>query len=61
MADALGDLRSLVCALHLELLYGEEPHHVIEALFKAFGKAADFACQNDPRIRGQVPSTKGRL
>src|SRR6266700_398492 len=33
------------CNLHLELLYGEEPHHVSEALFKAFAKAVDFACQ----------------
>ena len=49
------------CNLHLELLYGEEPHHVVEALFKAFAKAVDFACQHDPRIAGQVPSTKGRL
>ncbi len=49
------------CALHLELLYGEEPHHVVEALFKAWAKAVDFACQADPRIAGQVPSTKGKL
>jgi imidazoleglycerol-phosphate dehydratase len=49
------------CNLHLELLYGEEPHHVVEVLFKAFAKAVDFACQQDPRIAGQVPSTKGAL
>jgi imidazoleglycerol-phosphate dehydratase len=49
------------CNLHLELLYGEEPHHVVEVLFKAFAKALDFACQRDPRISGQVPSTKGAL
>ncbi len=49
------------CNLHLELLYGEEPHHVVEALFKAFGKAVDFACQRDERISGQIPSTKGAL
>jgi imidazoleglycerol-phosphate dehydratase len=49
------------CNLHLELLYGEEPHHVVEALFKAFAKAADFACQRDPRIAGLLPSTKGQL
>jgi imidazoleglycerol-phosphate dehydratase len=49
------------CNLHLELLYGQEPHHVVEALFKAFAKAVDFACQHDPRIAGKVPSTKGRL
>jgi imidazoleglycerol-phosphate dehydratase len=49
------------CNLHLELLYGEEPHHVVEALFKAFAKAVDWACQRDPRIAGQVPSSKGKL
>lgn len=49
------------CNLHLELLYGDEPHHVVEALFKAFAKATDFACQHDPRIAGQIPSTKGKL
>jgi imidazoleglycerol-phosphate dehydratase len=49
------------CNLHLELLYGDEPHHIVEALFKAFGKAVDVACQRDTRIAGQVPSTKGTL
>ena len=49
------------CNLHLELLYGDEPHHIVEALFKAFARAADFACQHDPRIAGQLPSTKGKL
>jgi imidazoleglycerol-phosphate dehydratase len=49
------------CNLHLELLYGEEPHHVVEALFKSFAKAVDFACQRDPRISGVLPSTKGKL
>lgn len=49
------------CNLHLELLYGGEPHHVVEALFKAFGRASDAACQADPRIAGQIPSSKGRL
>ena len=49
------------CNLHLELLYGDEPHHIVEALFKAFARAADAACRRDPRIAGQLPSTKGRL
>jgi imidazoleglycerol-phosphate dehydratase len=49
------------CNLHLELLYGDEPHHIVEALFKAFAKATDFACQRDPRIADLVPSTKGTL
>jgi imidazoleglycerol phosphate dehydratase HisB len=33
------------------LLYGDEPHHIVEALFKAFARAADAACQRDPRTR----------
>jgi len=49
------------CNLHMELLYGDEPHHITEALFKAFAKAVDVACQRDPRIRGRLPSTKGKL
>jgi imidazoleglycerol-phosphate dehydratase len=49
------------CNLHLELLYGDEPHHIVEALFKAFARAVDAACQQDPRIAGRIPSTKGRL
>ena len=49
------------CNLHLELLYGEEPHHVVEGIFKAFARAVDVACQRDARISGQLPSTKGLL
>ena len=49
------------CNLHLELLYGDEPHHIVEALFKAFARAVDAAAQRDPRISDQIPSTKGRL
>ena len=49
------------CNLHLELLYGDEPHHIVEALFKAFARAVDAACQHDPRIEGLLPSTKGKL
>jgi imidazoleglycerol-phosphate dehydratase len=49
------------CNLHLELLYGDEPHHVVEALFKAFARAVDAACRRDPRIARRLPSTKGAL
>ncbi len=49
------------CALHLELLYGEEPHHIVEALFKAWARAVDCACRADPRVANQIPSTKGKL
>ncbi|HXR45837.1 MAG TPA: imidazoleglycerol-phosphate dehydratase HisB [Candidatus Limnocylindrales bacterium] len=49
------------CNLHLELLCGDEPHHIVEALFKAFARAVDAACRQDPRIAGRLPSTKGKL
>ncbi|HEY5297859.1 MAG TPA: imidazoleglycerol-phosphate dehydratase HisB [Verrucomicrobiae bacterium] len=49
------------CNLHLELLYGDEPHHIVEVLFKAFARAVDAARRHDPRIAGQLPSTKGKL
>ena len=49
------------CNLHLELIYGDEPHHIVEALFKAFARAVDAARRHDPRIAGQLPSTKGKL
>lgn len=46
--------------LHVRLLAGTNPHHVIEAVFKGFGKALDQATSIDPRIGG-VQSTKGVL
>lgn len=49
------------CNLHLELIYGEEPHHVIEALYKSFARAVRAACEKDPRTLGSLPSTKGAL
>jgi imidazoleglycerol-phosphate dehydratase len=48
------------CNLHVDVLRGDEPHHVVEAIFKALAKAMDQACQRDPRVKG-IPSTKGRL
>jgi len=48
------------CNLHVDVLRGDEPHHIVEAIFKALAKALDLACQRDPRVKG-VPSTKGRL
>ncbi len=48
------------CNLHVDVLRGEEPHHVVEAIFKSLARALDHACQRDPRVKG-VPSTKGKL
>lgn len=46
--------------LHAHMVQGRNPHHIIEAFFKAFARAMDFATQVDPRVRG-VLSTKGAL
>lgn len=46
--------------LHIKVLYGQNTHHMIEAIFKAFGRAVDEASGIDERVKG-VPSTKGML
>jgi len=47
--------------MHVDLLAGDEPHHVAEAIFKAFARALDMACCPEKRLGGNVPSTKGVL
>jgi imidazoleglycerol-phosphate dehydratase len=47
--------------LHARLLAGIDDHHRAEAIFKALARALDMATQIDPRLAGQVPSTKGTL
>lgn len=46
--------------LHIHVPYGENTHHIIEAIFKAAGRALDQATSPEPRLSG-VPSTKGML
>ena len=46
--------------LHIKEMYGENSHHIIEAMFKAFARALDEAVTVDPRVGG-LPSTKGAL
>ncbi len=46
--------------LHINKLYGRNPHHTIEAAFKAVARALGTAVSRDPRVKG-VPSTKGSL
>ncbi len=46
--------------IHVNLAYGDNLHHIIEGIFKAFGRALDEATSFDPRIQG-VMSTKGTL
>ena len=47
--------------LHVENLYGENTHHIIESCFKGLARALRQAIEIDPRKAGAVPSTKGRL
>lgn len=47
--------------LHCELLYGQNNHHICEALYKGVARAMRQAVEIDPRKRGAVPSTKGQL
>ncbi|KKB75117.1 MULTISPECIES: imidazoleglycerol-phosphate dehydratase HisB [Bacillus] len=46
--------------LHVIVHYGTNTHHIIEAIFKALGRALDEATMIDPRVKG-IPSTKGML
>ena len=47
--------------LHVHVLYGEEPHHVAEAIFKGLARALDAATQIESRAANLLPSTKGKL
>ncbi len=46
--------------LHVRMLSGRNPHHIVEATFKSFARALDVATQREPRVTG-VLSTKGTL
>jgi imidazoleglycerol-phosphate dehydratase len=56
-----GFVGAALCNLHLEVRHGENAHHIVEALFKACARATRAAVQLDPRLGGDVPSTKGTL
>ena len=73
MADRTGDFETALVpeflrafcqnggiTLHVRVLYGSNAHHMIEAAFKALGRALDMAASFDPRRAG-VPSSKGAL
>ena len=47
--------------LHIDNLKGFNAHHQAETIFKAFGRALRMAVEPDPRMAGQMPSTKGCL
>lgn len=47
--------------LHMRVLSGRDPHHIVEAQFKALARAMREACEMDPRMAGTIPSTKGTI
>lgn len=47
--------------LHIDVIRGDNAHHIAETVFKAFGRALRMALEIDPRMEGIMPSTKGSL
>jgi imidazoleglycerol-phosphate dehydratase len=56
-----GFVNHALVTLHVDNLRGRNSHHIIETVFKAFGRALRMACEPDPRAGGTIPSTKGTL
>jgi imidazoleglycerol-phosphate dehydratase len=54
-------VRSAGLTLHVRLLAGKNPHHCVEAIFKALARAVGEAVSIDPRAPDEIPSTKGML
>ena len=53
--------QGILATIHIKNLYGKDPHHIIESIFKSFGRALREACEKDNRIVDDIPSTKGLL
>ena len=49
------------CNLHIENIYGQNNHHIIESCFKAFAKSVRTAIEIDERTKGTIPSSKGSI
>ncbi|QKT03189.1 imidazoleglycerol-phosphate dehydratase HisB [Ectothiorhodospiraceae bacterium 2226] len=56
-----GFVNHALVTLHVDALRGRNAHHIAETVFKAFGRALRAASERDPRMEGQMPSTKGSL
>jgi imidazoleglycerol-phosphate dehydratase len=56
-----GFVNHALVTLHIDNLAGENAHHQAETIFKAFGRALRVALEQDPRMAGVMPSTKGSL
>lgn len=48
-------------SLHIDVLRGENTHHIIEGIFKAFARTLDQAIEEEKRLKGNIPSSKGVL
>ena len=53
--------RSAGMTLHIRQIDGTNSHHIVEAMFKAFGRALREAVSIDESLGGEIPSTKGVL
>ena len=47
--------------MHIRQMDGTNAHHIVEAMFKAFGRALSEAVERDARLGDEIPSTKGVL
>jgi imidazoleglycerol-phosphate dehydratase len=56
-----GFVNHALVTLHIDNLRGDNAHHQVETIFKAFGRALRMALTVDPRAAGALPSTKGAL
>lgn len=56
-----GFVNHAAATLHIDNIRGRNAHHIIETVFKAFGRALRMAAEPDPRMAGVTPSTKGCL
>ncbi len=57
----LGFTRKAGVTLHIKMLSGKNSHHIIEGIFKAFGRVMGAACLVDEKYKDEIPSTKGML
>ena len=56
-----GFVNHALVTVHVDCLRGRNAHHIVETVFKAFGRALRIACERDPRVGDALPSTKGAL
>ncbi len=56
-----GFVNHAMVTMHIDNIRGRNAHHIIETIFKAFGRALRMAVEPDPRMQGTLPSTKGKL